>query len=322
MSGVVHISYSFDTADGASISAALRFGERLEGSWDWRRTLVRKALRVLGAPMDVSAGIVEYGLREKIAALKPSRVFIHWIGHEMLRYEELECLAGIPVTLVLHDFSLFEPPPYRSATWFDRWRLRRISRVLSQLDIDYEAPSEWAARHIKELQADARVSVRKTPVRSAFIQKSDKQKKSSNGMFRLLFGCQGGRRNPYKGFDELEAALGVLPDDAKQNMELHVFGESADVCQTAGVKTLFHGEIECADELASLYRMCDALAFPSLSETQGLVKEEALACGLKVVTFNRTACPEGIIHKENGYIASDVPDYANGIVWAMKSCGE
>lgn len=276
-------------------------------------------MRALGVPMDVSAGVVKYGLKEKLAALQPEHVYIHWIGHEMLRYEELECLAGIPVTLVLHDFSLFEVPPYRRETWFDRWRLKRICKVLDKLDIDFEAPSEWAAKHIKELRSGARVTIRRTPVRDAFCRTDNERHNRNDGCFKLLFGCKGGRLNLYKGFKDLDAALGLLPGEVKTCMELHVFGESADMCKTAGVTTLFKGEIKNANELASLYRSCDALVFPSLSETQGLVKDEALACGLKVIAFNRTACPEGITHKENGYIAEDNSDFANGILWAMQS---
>lgn len=317
MSRDVHISYSFSAVNGASVSAALHDGSRLEGVWDWRRTVVRYTMRLLRLPLDVSAGVIKYGLRRKIAVLKPRHVFIHWIGHEMLRYEELGCLKDIPVTIVLHDFSLFEAPPYRKATWFDRWRLRRIGKVLSGLNVDYEAPSEWAAKHIKELRPNARVTIRRTPVREAFRGKAIPKVERENGGYRLLFGCQGGRSNPYKGFTDLKSALALLPEMYKHRMELHIFGEEADECKMEGVKTVFHGAIEDPKVLASLYRNCDALAFPSLSETQGLVKDEALACGLKVIAFNRTACPEGIRHKENGYIAEDVAGFASGIKWAM-----
>ena len=315
----VHISYSFYAVNGASVSAALHDGGRLEGVWDWRRTVVRYTMRLLRLPLDVSAGVIKYGLRRKIAVLKPRRVFIHWIGHEMLRYEELGCLKDIPVTIVLHDFSLFEVPPYRKATWFDRWRLRRIAKVLPRLDVDYEAPSEWAAKHIKELCPDARVSIRRAPVRNAFCCKTIPQKEQAKERFKLLFGCQGGRLNPYKGFKDLVAALALLPQSYKQLIELHIFGEEAAECKTEGVRTVFHGVIEDPNMLASLYLNCDALAFPSLCETQGLVKDEALACGLKVIAFNRTACPEGIQHKKNGYIAEDVADFASGIMWVMDS---
>lgn len=207
MGSDVHISWSFDANEGAAIAAASRIGERLEGKWDWRRTLVRWVMRWHCAPMDVSAGVIGYGLKSKIQMLQPRRVYIHWVGHEMLRYEELGCLRGIPVTIVLHDFSLFEKPPYRKETWFDRWRLKRIRKVLSALELDFEAPSEWAGRHIKELWPDARVSVRPTPVREVFLRCVAKHESPSYGRFKLLFGCQSGRANLYKGFPELEAAL-------------------------------------------------------------------------------------------------------------------
>lgn len=315
MSGIVHISCSVSSNGGASWAAANRDGIHLTGGWDWRRTLVRKVIRAIGAPLDVSAGVVRYGLKEKIKALDPQHVYLHWIGHEMLRYEELLCLKGIPTTIVLHDFSLFEVPPYRQETWFDRWRLKRIRKVLSKLNLDFEAPSEWAAKHIKELRPDARVTIRRTPVRKAFYSEGRTRK---DKIFRLLFGCKCGRVNPYKGFTSLESALSLLPDCVKSQMELHVFGEMANECLTAGVKTIFHGEITDVDNLAGLYRSCDAFAFPSISETQGLVKDEALACGLKVICFDRTACPEGIDHLKNGYIAKDISDFVEGLKWAFE----
>lgn len=314
----LHISHSFDGVGGGGIAAGLRDGLHLAaGPFGWKRALVRYLMRLMCLPMDVSAGIVKFGLKDKIELLKPSRVYIHWIGNEMLCYEELGCLEGIPVTIFLHDFSLFEPPPYRKETWFDRWRLHRIDKVLKKLDVNYEAPSEWAAKHIKELRPNARVSIRRTPVRDAFRNKSSDKNKLKDGRFRVLFGCQGGRANPYKGFADLQAALVELRDSLKANLELHIFGEQADECLTEGVKTFFHGVISNADQLATLYRSSDVLAFPSLSETQGLVKDEALACGLKVVCFDRTACSEGIVHKENGYVAKDIPDFAEGLKWVL-----
>ena len=320
MSRPLHIAQSFDGVGGAGISAASRNGLRLTADpFGWERVCVRYLLRLMCLPMDVSAGIVGIGLKNKIEALKPDRVYIHWIGNEMLCYEELRCLNGIPVTVVLHDFSLFEPPPYRRATWFDRWRLRRIDRVLTKLDVDYEAPSEWAAKHIKELRPNAKVTIRRTPVRESFRRMNRTRTEQGGVPFGLLFGCRGGRKNKYKGFADLRTALSLLTEKDRANLHLHIFGEQADECFTEGVKTVFHGEIYDPDKLAALYCSCDALAFPSISETQGLVKDEALACGLKVIVFNRTACPEGIHHKENGYIAEDVADFANGIRWAMSA---
>jgi glycosyltransferase involved in cell wall biosynthesis len=191
--------------------------------------------------------------------------------------------------------------------------------VISRLDLDFESPSQWAALQIKELWADAKVHVKPTPVRKAFLQYAADYVRSPGDKFKLLFGCQGGRANPYKGFSELEVALGLLSREMKSKIELHIFGECSDECLISGVRTKFHGEINDIEELSRLYKECDALAFPSLSETQGLVKDEALACGLKVIAFNRTACPEGIRHMQTGYIAEDVADFAKGLEWALGS---
>lgn len=294
----LHIAQSFSNG-GAGISAAARGGLRIEGAWDWKRTIIRSVARLLGAPLDVSYGLVKLGLKEKVEKLRSGeveRVFIHWIGHEMLRYEELLCLKGKRVTVVLHDFSLFEVPVYRKETWFDRWRLRRIRRVLEALDVDFEAPSEWAARHIREIWPGARVEVRPTPVRKIFGrgEREIREKK------RILFACNGGRGNPYKGWKDLEKALECLTIP----YELRVVGEERVLTQ---------------EEMLQEYLNADVLAFPSLSETQGLVKCEALACGIKVVAFDRTACAEGIEHLKTGYVAKagDCEDFARGLAWAL-----
>lgn len=319
----LHIAQSF-TNGGAGIAAAQRAssattpgqggGLRIEGTWDWKRTVVRRILRLIGCPMDVSYGIVKLRLSDKCKVISDKcggidHVFIHWIGHEMLRYEELLCFRkeevekvgggggrAPQVTVVLHDFSLFEAPVYRKETWFDRWRLRRIRRVLEALDVDFEAPSEWAARHIKELWPGARVEVRPTPVRKIFGrgEREIREKK------RILFACSGGRSNPYKGYADLEKALEYLTIP----YELRVVGEE---------------RVLTPEEMLQEYLNADVLAFPSLSETQGLVKCEALACGLKVVAFDRAACAEGIEHLKTGYVAKagDCEDFARGLMWAL-----
>ena len=54
-----------------------------------------------------------------------------------------------------------------------------------------------------------------------------------------------------------------------------------------------------------MYHDGDIFAFPSKTETQGMVKIEAMLCGLPVVAFDRTACPESIEHGVNGWVAAD-----------------
>ena len=286
----------------------------------WR--LVRYAMRLFGLPMDANLGIVPIGIGHVLRKLNPERVYLHYLGGEILRYEELLAIK-CPVVVVLHDLSMLSGrrsvvfPGITYGDWLDRWLFRRKKRILGKLDVSFEAPSEWAAKVCRdsEVGKGRDVIVRRGNVDKVFAE-AVVCSRNRDGVFRILFGCRNGRSNPAKGFADLAAAIALLPDGMKQHCELLVFGESADGCDTNGVRTMFLGEINDPGRLAEVYRSCDVLALPSISETQGLVKDEALACGLKVVTFNRTACPEGIVHMRNGYIATDVADFAEGLKWA------
>ena len=284
--------------------------------------LVRYAMRLFGLPMDANLGIVPIGLGRVLRKLNPERVYLHYLSGEMLMYEELLAIK-CPVVVVLHDLSMLSG---RSSVvragitygdWLDRWLFKRKKRILGKLAVSFEAPSEWAAKVCRdsEIGIGRDVIVKRGNVDKMFTE-SDMNLRSKDGVFRILFGCRNGRRNPAKGFADLAAAIALLPDRMKKRCELLVFGETAEECDTNGVRTKFLGEINDPGRLAEVYSGCDVLAFPSISETQGLVKDEALACGLKVVTFNRTACPEGIVHMRNGYIAKDVTDFSEGLKWA------
>lgn len=136
----------------------------------------------------------------------------------------------------------------------------------------------------------------------------------------ILFGCKDGRSNPDKGFADLEKALSLLSEEVKAKVVLTVFGESAPTCLTSGVRTEFLGRIDDPVRLKALYQEAACFAFPSTSETMGMTKLEALACGCPVVAFNRTACAEGIDHLRTGYVArdNDLADYANGLLMFLK----
>lgn len=286
----------------------------------WR--FVRYAMRLFGLPMDATLGIVPIGIGRVVNRLNPERVYLHYLGGEMLRYEELLSIR-CPVTVVLHDLSMLSGrgcmvhAGLMSGDWLDRWLFGRKRRVFGKLDVSFEAPSEWVANECRnsEIGRGRKVVVRRGAIDKAFC-KEDGCCEKRDGTFKILFGCRNGRCNPAKGFQDLAAAIALLPDVMKRDCELLVFGEDDAECETGGVKTKFLGEVNDADRLADIYRGCDVLAFPSISETQGLVKDEALACGLKVVAFNRTACPEGIVHGQNGYVAESIEDFAEGLSWA------
>ena len=135
--------------------------------------------------------------------------------------------------------------------------------------------------------------------------------------FTILFCAFGGRRNSFKGWNDLEAAIHIFSGRIarKEDICVNVCGEDADDYEYDGIKIHFCGTITDSAQLCHIYHSTDLLAFPSKQETQGMVKNEALLCGVPVVTFKRTACAEGIVHGKTGWIAEDgdVESYADGI---------
>ena len=86
-----------------------------------------------------------------------------------------------------------------------------------------------------------------------------------------------------------------------------------------GIPTSFLGNVSSSSTLVSIYHDADVFAFPSRQETQGLVKREAMLCGLPVVAFDRTACAEGIVPQETGSVAESIADFAKGLMfWHAK----
>jgi len=71
-----------------------------------------------------------------------------------------------------------------------------------------------------------------------------------------------------------------------------------DLCPQA----IFCG-VKKGTELATHYASGDVFLFPSLTETFGNVVPEALASGLAVVSYDRAAAAELIVHGENGLLA-------------------
>lgn len=70
-----------------------------------------------------------------------------------------------------------------------------------------------------------------------------------------------------------------------------------DLCPQA----IFCG-VKKSTELAAHYASADVFLFPSLTETFGNVVPEALASGLAVVSYDRAAAAELIVHGENGLV--------------------
>ena len=316
---VLHISYRIGSGFGGAAEAAARIHREMldEGvesrlvtadhaGWFFRvcTGLLRNFFRLTPIGRRVTLNVMPLpGLDRAVDEFDPDEVWVHWIGLDTCSLRQLERIAKKRrLVLRMHDFQFFcglgmfpdEKPAGRFAAFLDRWLVGRKMRIV-RAAARIEAPSAWAASEARRIAAVApeKVVVVTNPISRVFVPAAGRREDLSDRRI-VLFGAHGGRANPYKGWDDLVRALSTMSEEEKMSLELRVFGERADPCATAGVRTVFLGFVAEETRLAELYRSADVLAFPSRVEVDGLVKREAMACGLKVVAFNRAACAEAI----------------------------
>lgn len=270
-----------------------------------------------------------FGLEKTLREINPDVVHIQWMNEDFPAFEQVARIP-YPVVYSLHDlFSVNAVDAYPcddgrfiegflrdNSTFLERWLFSRKKNMLSAHPGVFIGPSDWVCREAKSSLLGRDCPHRRIPniIDSAFFNAGNKAF-ARNSRFTILFGAHGGRSNPLKGFDDLVAALELLPREVKNDSELVIFGESGAACETAGILTRFAGVVSDPVEMSALYHAADVFAFPSRQETQGMVKVEALACGTPVVAFERTGCGEGIVHGVNGWLApdGDSPCFADGI---------
>jgi glycosyltransferase involved in cell wall biosynthesis len=128
----------------------------------------------------------------------------------------------------------------------------------------------------------------------------------------LLFVAPGGRKNPWKGFEYVEAAF----DRFRARDDVHfVCVGGDDGAARHGSNATSAGYVDDARTLALYYSASDATLFPSLAENFPLVVVESLACGTPVVGFDVGGVKEAIQHAKSGYVAryGDLEDFVGGI---------
>lgn len=295
----------------------------LRGLWKfthWRQSI----------PLNI---IPLFGLEKLLNEIKPDIVHVHWINADVMGFEQLAKIK-YKVVINLHDLfmiNLMEPHPgadqryvngmtRENSSHLERWLFKRKLRLVRTLNPVFICPSKWVCDCAKKSIIGKSCRAYSIPniFDSAFRYSSEGRSYHEN--FIILFGAYGGRKNSYKGFVDLEKALSMLPEKIKEKSELWIFGEEAQDCKTAGVKTHFFGNVSSPFDLAALYNQADVFAFPSVQETQGMTKIEAMLCGLPVIAFDRTACAEGIENGVTGCVvdAGDVKAFAGSLIKQYK----
>ena len=295
----------------------------------WKFTPYRRSICLNLIPL--------FGLEKTLKKINPDIVHVQWINNDVC---SLEQLARLPYKMVfnLHDLYLVLPMgaypdgdcrymeglDRENSSWLERSVCRRKGRLIQKKARAFIGPSEWVCKVSGQSQIGKGVPSYSVPniISEQFYE--DLPARERNKKMIILFGAYGGRRNGSKGFSDLESAFALLPEEQKGKCELRIFGEEAEPCETAGVKTTFLGNVTDADSLRAIYCSADVFAFPSRQETQGMTKVEAMLCGVPVIAFDRTACAEGIELGLSGWIVHDVKGFAEALIDAIQkfSTGE
>lgn len=183
-----------------------------------------------------------------------------------------------------------------------RWVEAAKKRLVDAADA-LVVPGRASSDYVAALGASPdRVFVAPNAVDNDFYRAAALDRSKRDGRVRFLYS---GRLEPAKGILYLLDAWNRMSGDATLALAGHGSLESAVRARVMSgsmppVETLGHLD---RDDLAAEYARADALVFPTLSDSWGLVINEAMAAGLPVVTTTAPGAVDDLIeHGANGLV--------------------
>lgn len=287
---------------------------------------------------------------ERIHAIKPDIVNLHWVNNEMLR---IEAMANIqqPLVWTLHDMWPFcgaehyglderrwregylptNRPANESRFDINRWTWQRKHAAWRQHVSKWTivSPSRWLARCAQEsaLLRESHVAVIPNGIDTRIYRPIDKS--VARDLLQLpqdrkliLFGAMSATSDARKGFPLLRQALKHLASTAAAaDTDLVVFGaEGTESAVLEGFKVRFLGRLNDDLPLVLAYSGADVFVAPSIQDNLPNTVMESIACGTPTVAFNIGGMPDMIDHEKNGYLARpfETEDLARGLNWVLQ----
>ena len=284
------------------------------------------------------------GVVEKINAINPDIVHLHWICDGILRVEDIAKIKA-PIVWSLHDnwaftggcHIMWECERYKEHCEscprlgsnkkqdLSHWVFGRKEKSFKNIKhMTIVSLSSWLHKCAKDsfLLKDKKHTCLPNPIDTNTFKPFNK--KIARDLWNLpknkkliLFGASFATGDINKGFKELSQALLQL---TLSEIELIVFGSSEPKeSQDFGFKTHYLGHLHDDVSLVTLYSACDVMVVPSLQENLSNAIMESLSCGTPVVGFDVGGNRDLISHKQNGYLAKafDIDDLKDGIEWVL-----
>jgi glycosyltransferase involved in cell wall biosynthesis len=293
-------------------------------------------------------GYLSYSDIEKVNA---DIINLHWIGAETIKFEELRRL-NLPVVWRLPDMWPFSGsehytfdnkrqsegylknnrPENQKGIDIDRWVWKRKKTAYNCIkNLTIVAPSKWLAKCASEsvLFSKRRIEVIHTGIeldKFAPVNKSEAriELKLPPDDIIVLAGASS-VNHARKGFGILKEALQKLSGTQSycHKITIVLFGLKIDPELLANLKfnVIQMGHIKNYSEMAAIYSAADIFVAPSILENLANTVIESMACKTPVVAFNIGGMPDIILHKQNGYLASQVSvdSLAEGIQWTLEN---
>jgi glycosyltransferase involved in cell wall biosynthesis len=299
----------------------------------------------------ISPAWIGSNILKRPTAFEPDIIQLHWIGHELLRVEDISKFRP-PIVWRLPDMWAFtggehyvqectryqvgylknNRPKGEGGFDLNRWVWNRKLRAWKDISsLTIVTPSSWLAKCASSsyLFKDRRVEVIHNGLDPEQYKPIDKPlarelMKLPQDKQLILFGALGATSDRRKGFHLLQPALQRLSQSAgrgNENIEIVVFGASQpENAIDLGFKSHYLGSLHDDIALALVYSAADVMIVPSIQEGFGQTASESLACGTPVVCFNSTGLKDIVEHQQNGYLARpyESEDLANGIAWVLQ----
>lgn len=279
-------------------------------------------------------------------------IYLHWVakGVSTKDFHALFAL-GKPVVVFMHDMwnitggchHSFECQQYqtgcKSCKMFEsrvevaRKQFQKKQKLFAQYNnITFVSPSQWLCDIAKQSPITSGKQVLLIP--NYIYNKVYKpiEKSVAREILNLpqdkkiiCFGCQPGKANWAKGWNYLAEALTSLPYK-KDELLVLLYGREPEgnLYNSVSYPMLHLGPILDEHKLMLIDNAADVFVSPSLAESFGLTLMENILCNTPVVSFDNTAIPEIVVHKQTGYLAKnrDAQDLAQGIRWALSEAHE